>query len=160
MPVTVDHQRARVYRWEKEAFAMWDWPLMTLAECRSAARHVLLDYGIPRNRLPVVMAHGTRPSAAWLYPSDIPPNGAIVLGEPFHILPVVLHECAHVLIDDAHAWHGPEFVGVYINLLVEYADLSALALVRSARDCGVQFELRYPVSEIVEDAKLRLPSSA
>src|SRR5262245_24515265 len=61
-----------------------------------------------------------------------------------HTLPVtiaglvILHELAHALTDDGH---GPNFVGMYIDLLERVESLSRLITMYSLKQAGIDFNL-------------------
>ena len=53
---------------------------------------------------------------------------------------VLLHELAHAMTTDVEgrsAWHGPDFVGVYVQLLVRHARLDQAMLAQSLDAAGI-----------------------
>lgn len=57
---------------------------------------------------------------------------------------VILHELAHALtsnLEYENDGHGPEFVGVYMKLVNKYIGINLLALMASANDYGVKYDL-------------------
>jgi len=124
-----DYQRAKVYAWED----LFVGPL-----CPGIVPYVNGQTYVDG----VWLANG------WVRPPRVMPvNSKRYAGKATHgeiflspAVPgwVVLHEIAHTLTDDKH---GPNFVGLYIDLLERVERLSRLVTMHTLRECGVDFNL-------------------
>ena len=135
-----DCQRRRVYEWE------WDRARFTprstligLDECKRLAEIVCADYGFST---PTVTDGRGRRSAGYAFTENCY-SAEIRLPRAFRMRWVVLHETAHHLLrrdyeDGLIAFHGPEFVRVYLNLLVEYLGENEAMLSRGLQRVGVR----------------------
>ena len=142
-----DSQQARVYRWE-EGWIDWNRNTITLQECRElvkwACRHFRLKVS------PRVKQHMNR---ALSY--SISEHCLISLRADQHKnRAVVLHESAHFITDeifgDKVQWHGKEFMGVYLRLLIKARVAPAVALIASAKASGLIWDEVSP-SKVRED---------
>jgi hypothetical protein len=127
-----DSQRSRVYRWEKtiepegrqldllerrwasphaQASNLFWTPTLTFDECKLTISRVL-----KREANWIVSVEKGRGCAAY-------GRHTIRLSKWGYCLPVCLHEAAHVIVNLRFGWgaasHGPEFMGVFIFLLVK-----------------------------------------
>lgn len=110
LPKTRDSQRAKVYSWENRLF--WTHEELSFDECLALVSRVRIDYGAPMLR---VLDGRARTSACYA-----PDRNAIVLPRQQRKTFVVLHELAHSLAGITVAWHGPEFMRIYLDLLERY----------------------------------------
>ncbi len=108
-----DTQRKRVYTWEDEDLGAFDARLLTLEEgrtlCTTAWRMYRRGWPAPTFR------NGRVNGCGLCYRVTVPD----ALRTPH----VVLHETAHAILDSyphQTAWHGPEFVRLLIDLLVQF----------------------------------------
>jgi hypothetical protein len=130
-----DKQRQRVYDWERSAipdFYGYNSASLTLQECRELVELVCEDYG---SKHPMVVLG--RGKTAW--------GGMVKLTLPTwaHVPAVVLHELTHNLVSNhttgiGVVGHGPEFVRLFIELLVAYMGLSKTELRAAARNHKVK----------------------
>ena len=138
-----DSQRKRVYAWERELFqCSKKHPLnekMAPKQLKDLFTRILDHYDIPKNERPLLKFRSCYGKSTF--------NHAWGSRKPFirlsktHLKPwVVIHELAHFLTDKASpdqtkvAGHGPEFVGWYIDALVEIGGQNLSTLLRSCRD--------------------------
>jgi hypothetical protein len=128
-----DFQRARVYRWEAEHVFPHAGERLSLDQCRA-----LVDQAYRWREKP-----GSDPS--WQPPRVTDGRGrrhacgsreVIKLPRWARTRAIVLHECAHGMADDQH---GPKFVAVYVELLVEFAGLDAQGLRQSMSSSSIEF---------------------
>ncbi len=106
-----DSQRSKVYEWERP----YHKNTLTLSECQALVEEVFKKYSLEAPRV----ADGRGRSSACYKP------GIHVICIPVWARKhsIVLHECAHGLVDKIEpelAWHGPEFARVYAQLLAHY----------------------------------------
>lgn len=125
-----DSQRERVYRWE-EKWIDWNRNTITLLECRELAKWACRHFRL--KIAPHVKQHMNR---ALSY--SISEYCLISLRADQHKnRAVVLHESAHFITDeifgDKVQWHGEEFLGVYLRLLIKARVAPAIALLTSAK---------------------------
>ena len=127
MPRQRDNQRQRVYNWELGYLAkLANNKALSLDECKSLIQKTCLRYNkaIPH----IKDGRGTQ----------VARGGANLINLPRHarVTMEVLHEAAHSILiakgDRTLAWHGPEFVRLFIELmawqkLASIADLRASA---------------------------------
>lgn len=134
-----DSQRAKVYAWEGTWVPGVDTSAdaqgyLTLEECRKLAEKVAFDYG----SWPIPVADGRGRRRAGGFPTGIS------MPRWSRQTPIVLHEVAHTLTFRHFRWgkvagHGPEFVRLYIELLVRYMDEAGrVSLCRDARIAGLE----------------------
>ena len=128
-----DFQRSRVYRWEHDQVFPHDPHLLSIEDCRA-----LVDIVYRWHEGPLSLRPG------WAPPSVTDGRGrrhacgsreVIKLPRWARTRPLVLHECAHGLAADKH---GPEFVRVYVDLLVRFMGLDRAALVASVEMAGIK----------------------
>jgi hypothetical protein len=138
-----DSQRSKLYRWE-EATLNPRSPRLSRPECMELAETVCTDYGVA---LPLVNFTGKRLT----YTTGSPLMGTgptICLPEYGRHRCGVLHELAHHLLhqrfNNTVAWHGPEFVRVYLDLIEWYApkDFKIAELRKSLADAGIKISWR------------------
>jgi hypothetical protein len=116
-----DSQRSKVYKWEREIWAMVDLKAtLTLDECKSLIREMHRDADISlacRFTFPSVLdGRGNRRA------SYNQTRHQIKLPRWARSKWVVCHEYAHYLVDSTkYEAHGAEFVSALIALLVRYA---------------------------------------
>jgi hypothetical protein len=152
---TRDSQRSKVYAWERTSSGDEDPGEMSLQECAEMIRRTRSWYGL--STLPHVKdGRGTR--LAW--GNDRTINLPRWARRPRF----VLHEAAHSVIENFSAraprgesnarsarpaWHGPEFMTVYVDIL-ERAQIGRGAdLRRSARTAGVKLARRQTVPQML-----------
>jgi hypothetical protein len=126
-----DYQRAKVYLWEDKHVRPNCPAVVLFANGQQYVDGVWLANGWtrPPRVLPLPkQAHATMARAnhgqVWLPPK--------IAGW------IVLHELAHALTDDAH---GPNFVGMYIDLLERVESLSRLITMFTLKQAKVDFNL-------------------
>ena len=135
-----DSQRAKVYRWEQSVIRPNDKVRLTREECRELVERVFSDYNF----------YGLEPELRFRGTSRTRATGCrayINLPPWAMITSVVLHEVAHALGDrrlvSAHAWHGPEFVRLYCELLSRYSEFGHAASGLRAERINVQTKVWY-----------------
>lgn len=140
-----DTQRSKVYRWERRWVLGWDGPEMTLDECRALVERVLKAFGgrsFPR----IADGRGTRIARGSRYRISLPRWA--------RRRPIVLHEVAHALLPRGISMlggfgvipgHGPEFVRLFIELLVRYNGEDRRELCRLARKESLKVGPKIPV---------------
>ena len=144
-----DSQKSRLYRWE-ERWVDWNRNTLTLQECRDlskwACRHFRLKIA------PVVKQHMKRSMSY-----SISEKCLISLQADQHKnRAIVLHETAHFIADEVYGYgnsvqhHGPEFMGVYLRLLIKARIAPAVALIASAKAERLKWKEIHP-SRIRED---------
>lgn len=127
-----DRAARRVYAWEDAHVAPHDRSEVPFARMQSLVDHVWAGEGL---RWPPRLRH-RKPSGA-----TIATGSRLVINAP-DTLPswVLLHEVAHAMtadIDGNHAGHGPDFVGVYVGLLVRYCRMDRARLATSLAAAGI-----------------------
>ena len=135
-----DSQRSKVYAWEDREFGGTAGdgaqPKMELAEIQQLADRVRRDYGI-RSRIEVMDGRGRRRACY------SPGLNAIKMPRWSRMRYSVLHELAHAVEylkwPGRAAWHGREFVGIYMELLRRYHGKDLDEMTRSANAAGVDF---------------------
>jgi hypothetical protein len=126
-----DYQRQRVYRWEDVVVKPHCPALVPFAKGQQYVDGVWLANGWERPPKVIPLPAQTRRIAA-----------KATFGEVW--LPqqiagwIILHELAHSLTDDRH---GPNFVGMYIDLLERVEKLSRLITMYSLQQAGIDFNL-------------------
>jgi putative metallohydrolase (TIGR04338 family) len=129
-----------VYDWENREFNGKDadgpLPTMTLDEMQQLADRVRRDYGV-KSRIEVRDGRGRRRACY------SPGLNAIKMPRWSRKRWCVLHELAHAIEylkwPGRAAWHGREFVGIYMELLRRYDGRKLAAMTRSANEAGVDF---------------------
>lgn len=114
---------ARVYAWENRVVAPLDRSSVPFDHMQAIVDHVWAAEGLlwpprvrPRRASRVTLATGSR--LAIEAPASLPSW-------------VLLHEVAHAMssaADGTGAGHGPDFVGIYVRLLVQYCRLDRAML--------------------------------
>lgn len=128
-----DRQRARVYAWEDAVVTATDRSVVAFSSAQGMVDAIWSEIGLrypPKvERLPRqarrLQADGSR--LRLRLPKVIPSW-------------LLLHELAHALSsahDGASDGHGPDFMGLYVQLLARYLRLSEAALIQSATDAGI-----------------------
>jgi hypothetical protein len=119
-----DVQRSRLYEWEDGLIAKVlrarsensKLPMMTMDECKALVKEVYDAYGF---KVPHV-----RPRRGWKAEGS---HREIKLSKSTMTKYIVLHECAHglavILKGTAEPWHGPTFVGIFVELLNHWCGL-------------------------------------
>ncbi|MGG5889046.1 hypothetical protein ACLF3G_18065 [Falsiroseomonas sp. HC035] len=130
-----DARARRVYAWEDRVVAPLDRSEVPFAQMQSLVDHVWASEGL---RWPPRVRHrrATRATIA---------TGSRLAIEAPDTLPswVLLHEMAHALTDPGdgtpHAGHGPDFLGLYVKLLVRHARLDQAMLAESLKAAGLSW---------------------
>jgi hypothetical protein len=130
-----DSRARRVYAWEDRVVAPLDQSQVPFARMQALVDHVWAEEGL---RWPPRLRHrrATRATLA---------TGSRLAIEAPDTLPswVLLHETAHALGDPGdgapHDGHGPDFLGIYVKLLVRHARLDQDMLARSLREAGLDW---------------------
>ncbi|MDP9095338.1 MAG: hypothetical protein M3N26_02075 [Pseudomonadota bacterium] len=128
-----DRQRARVYAWEDTVVTASERSVIPFALTQGIVDAIWSELGLlysPKvERLPSqarrLQADGSRLRLRF---PEITPSW------------LLLHELAHALssaADGTSDGHGPDFMGLYIQLLARYLRLPAAGLIRSAVDAGI-----------------------
>ncbi len=122
----------RVYAWENRVVAPLDRSVVPFGQMQALVDHVWAQEGLawpprmrPRKATRATLATGSR--LAIEAPETLPSW-------------VLLHEVAHAMTstaDGAGAGHGPDFVGVYVRLLVRYSRLDENMLSRTLAEAGI-----------------------
>jgi hypothetical protein len=128
-----DAAARKLYAWEDAVVAPRDRSRVPFARLQSLVDHVWAEEGLrwpPRIRPLPRQARGTV-ARATRTAIEAPPE-----------LPswVLLHEVAHALssdVDGDHAGHGPDFVGLYLRLLVRHARLDRAVLEATLAEAGI-----------------------
>jgi hypothetical protein len=123
-----DFQRSRLYRWENEHVLPLDRQPIPLDACRALVAAVFVRRLGPDAAPPLVEDGRGRRHAAGS-------RDVIKLPRWARTRPVVLHECAHGLATDGH---GPDFVRVYVELLVEFSGFDRATLEAGLSAAGLQ----------------------
>ena len=135
-----DRQKDAVYAWEG-AFRASGARSLTPAETRGIIRQCCRFYGIQPPRIKLM----PRNAREWSYYH----SADEVIAMNWHQCNphIACHEAAHAILD---AWdddgdaedHGPEFLGIYLTLLVEHRVAPSSALEASAREMGLTWVRR------------------
>lgn len=139
-----DTQRSKLYDWEDREFntlgtkLVTDSPQMELSEIRKLLTKVARDYGLTRWKPDVTDGRGRRKacySPSW---------NEIKLPRWSRRRYIVLHEIAHwieyVAFPGRCAWHGREFVGIFMELLRRYHGADLAQMTASANAARLDFE--------------------
>jgi hypothetical protein len=133
-----DARARRVYAWEDRVVAPLDRSEVPFARMQALVDHVWAAEGL---RWPPRVRHrrATRATLA---------TGSRLAIEAPDMLPswVLLHEMAHALGDPGNgtrqAGHGPDFLGLYVGLLVRHARLDQDMLAASLEQAGLSWNPR------------------
>ncbi|MGX9963383.1 hypothetical protein ACVFYP_08660 [Roseomonas sp. F4] len=127
-----DAAARRLYAWEDRVVAPLDRSVVPFAQMQALVDHVWAAEGLrwpprlrPRKATRAVIATGSR--LAIEAPESLPSW-------------VLLHEIAHALADAGDgdmAGHGPDFVGLYVGLLVRHARMDGAMLAASLAEAGI-----------------------
>jgi len=138
-----DTQGARVYRWEDtetflEVLAEVYLPLW---EIKQLVKRVCGDYcrTVPH------VSNGRRCKSARTC------GNLVTIPWASRNLMVVLHELAHVLCPPNVEAHGPEYMRIYIDLLLRYGEGSGYGLVESARRAGIKVASKKVIRPVGRD---------
>lgn len=122
----------RVYAWEEQVVAPRDQSRVPFAQMQALIDHVWAAEGL---RWPPRLRHrkATRATLA---------TGSRLAIEAPDELPswVLLHELAHALADRDDGTpgdHGPDFLGLYVGLLVRHARMDQAMLAASLAEAGI-----------------------
>lgn len=124
----------RIYAWENRVVAPLDRSEVPFAQMQALVDHVWAEEGLrwpPRMR----QRRATRATLA---------TGSRLAIEAPATLPswILLHEIAHAMTSTAEgqgAGHGPDFVGVYVRLLVRYCRLDQAMLAETLAAAGIRW---------------------
>lgn len=122
-----DTQRQKAYDWERKHLALGRAPNLTLSECEELIAKVCERYGVPKPRL--------KDGRGCTYARG--GEHAITLPLWSRSLVVTLHEVAHTITLRRHptvAWHGPEWLRVFCDLLETFAGFSRTHLITTIRE--------------------------
>lgn len=139
-----DSQRKRVYSWERSLFTSGvgkdKHPLnkrLNKDEIKDLFKMVLDHYDIPENERPKLKFRSCYGKSSFNYGWG---RNFIRLSRSHYQAWVIVHELSHFLSRRAYggydkiAGHGPEFVGYYIDVLVEVGGQDLKTLLKSCRD--------------------------
>jgi hypothetical protein len=134
-----DSQQARVYLWE-DGFRSFIERTTTRKDIRWLIRKACALYGVDA---PSVQFRSRASGKRMRLSSDYDPSQhAITIGIKDCNHAIAMHEAAHAITDDLHEGvedHGPEFLGVYLDLL-EWANVAPRsALHASAKASGLRW---------------------
>jgi hypothetical protein len=125
---------ARLYAWENRVVAPCDQSLVPFERMQAIVDHVWTTEGLrwpprggPRKATRATLATGSRLAI------EAPPT-----------LPswILLHEIAHAMtstMEGDGAGHGPDFVGVYVALLVRYCGIDRAMLAATLEADGIRW---------------------
>lgn len=130
-----DNQRSKVYAWEESTFNPAS--MMELSEIRKLVTRVAHDYGMSFRKVRVGDGRGRRRACY------DPNTRQIKLPRWSRKRWIVCHELAHwievVQHPDRCAWHGRQFVGLYMELLRRYDGRDLRSMMDSARAARIDF---------------------
>lgn len=131
-----DSQRSKVYKWES-AMGFWKPRVaMSWSDCEKLVKAAWSMYGAGK---PMPTLH-YKPNIRMCYHS--PSRGIIVLNRLGMRAETVLHETAHGIIAQrtglTYEAHGPEWMGVYIDMLYVFMGLNDDDLHAKARAVGIR----------------------
>lgn len=137
-----DFQKSKVYGWEKNHIAPFDKQKIAFENIAMIVDYVWKNEGYfyPPKVHPIAKQHTSAQATGIRDRLEFQPYGNYTW--------IILHELAHTLTSDIegdHDGHGPKFVGVYMHLVNKYIGINILALMASANDCGVKFDLNAKV---------------
>lgn len=123
-----DSQVKQVYKWEKE-WPTWNRPILTNDECRNIIQYACDLYDVPAPKL-------LFPRQLLGYSYYDPNDHTLLLRKRHRNIAVCLHEAAHAVhgyvCGDNHEIHGPEWLTIYLWLLIHSGIASRTALLESA----------------------------
>jgi len=128
-----DSQRSKVYAWERAHVPDFDGKgtyKLTLRQCEIMINRVWADYRPGEHAPRVADGRGCSNAKGGRWRITLPRWARTV--------PIVLHELAHPLTPHPAAPHGPEFVRLFIDLLVRYDEGDKAELLRTARACRLK----------------------
>lgn len=136
-----DYQRQRVYNWEDSVVAPHCPAIVPFTAGQQYVDGVWLANGWTRSPRVVPLPRQCKRVVARAS------HGEICL--PQRIAGwIILHELAHVLTDDRH---GPDFVGIYIDLLERTEKLSRLLTMYTLKQARIDFNLAaQPLAWVVQ----------
>lgn len=124
----------RLYAWENRVVAPLDRSVVPFERMQAIVDHVWMAEGLrwpprmrPRKATRVTLATGSR--LAIEAPESLPSW-------------VLLHEIAHAMTSTADgrgAGHGPDFVGIYVQLLVRHCRLDQAVLAETLAHDGIRW---------------------
>jgi hypothetical protein len=126
-----DYQRNRVYRWEDKIVSPRCHTIVPFAASQQYINGVWLANGWTRPPQAVPMPKQVRNTVASATHGEIRLRD-VCAGW------IILHELAHALTDDRH---GPNFVGMYIDLLERVEKLSRLVTMYTLKESKIDFNL-------------------
>lgn len=126
-----DYQRRRVYRWEDSVVGPRCPTIVPFCNGQTYVNGVWLAQGWLKPPQVIPMSRRATKAVAWAS------HGQVALPDKVAGW-IVLHELAHSLTDDKH---GPNFVGMYIDLLERVEGLSRLMTMFTLKQAGIDFNL-------------------
>lgn len=128
VPAPFDGQRKKIYKWEQIDLEILLSPMdvacLPADELEELAEEAFRLFNMPQT--PKVIVSSDFKAAVAIQPNIIQIPASIAKAY------VVLHECAHLISQDAPG-HGPHFASVYIDLLSKVLGVWRSSLERSAR---------------------------
>lgn len=132
-----DNQRQRVYDWETTRLGLLQGDELTLDEVRIlvSGAYSFFEMHSYANRVEVKDGRGRRRGCGWL--------GGVSMPKFTRRTIYTIHEAAHGITDWLYghniAGHGPEFVAVYMMLLVKFGSKSFTFLQSTAKEGRVKY---------------------
>ncbi len=133
-----DNQRSKLYKWQQKNLRFLSVDLPKREKCETLIQDTFDRYGI---RVPKIkFLNNYRRYARGGHEEISLPLWA-------RNKRIILHECAHGIIDSKFgeykcAWHGPEFLKLFIDLLVWQQQSTIQFLNKSAKDAGLKIGRR------------------
>lgn len=128
-----DYQRERVYKWEREEllFTVEAEPSIDIGAAQALVSSIWRNEGFTSDA-PVVMT--------WRGRGGIANGHTIKMSSKAVSKRLTLHELAHSMIKHLQACdrHGPNWVGLYVRLLVRYSAANIDVLLASLKDTGIK----------------------
>lgn len=142
-----DPQEQRAYAWEN-SFTKAAKPAYTPAEMRAAVERACRSYRVPAPQVHCVKRDKRNGKLLTSYSQA---DCRLIQIRPRHMtLDVALHEAAHFICDWILGWdleiHGPQWLGIYMNLLVRFRVMPVSALIVTAKEKGLQWTPLWRVS--------------
>lgn len=132
-----DFQQKKVYRWEDEVIFPKDQTIINVSQANEIVRYIWQQEGYEYP--PIVSID-----------NDMKHQGSatrmnILIRSNFFSTVLLLHELAHsmtydVVIEQSDG-HGPDYVGIYMQLLQKYMKMDLIYLMGSAASHGIRFNL-------------------
>lgn len=130
-----DRQRSRVYKWEEMVVYQYSGPDIAFHNIKKMVDYVWEDMGL------------LYPPKVTQFQPNVKSKGADATREELRFhgqsnARQVLHEMAHAMTDDVEYYyegHGPEFVGMVMQLYSKYLGIDLLLLEHTATQMGVMF---------------------